>query len=577
MTALRDRLAAPVVIVYWLALVLGLLLYSAIRIDTLWLVVPIWIGVLGGTALGQCLALRDYRLWLIACIVAGATLWGAMFDPSGLDTKTFWMAFVPAALCGALSLADRWSLAAFWLPVVLWMLSILDDRVGATALAGSGAVLIAGLALVFIGFLYVRESRRIGLWRAVSTAPLATPHAPKLLSETPGAQLGRTSWGLFVSMLAFAFTAWIAPKLWQVEALDHTAKVTSTGSGDGGMPCCPTVDVAAKRSRVREYFDLGRGREDRDEPPPCVVCRGDGELAYGEGSYRPGGDYDATGFGAGGGTAGGTGGAGGAGGSIASDPSSSDPSEPNEPTFPSERPVLPTERPTEATPIEPQQPIEQPVAPPIQPELIQPPPDPPTEHPPAEQAAEPAIEPPATPKEPDVPGPVAAPVTEPPTAAQAPVAGSAPAMQPQPRQPVDGSPLLRWLAVLLAGALAYQVLSLGLRPVRRLITLRHLRNPFWSETIDQRVSNFWQLVLVGLRDGGWRTSSGEPPVELARRVGIAGVERCATILERTRHGIALDAGDLAEMGTSAEAAYRSGRNRVGPLARALAWLRWPLT
>ena len=39
-----------------------------------------------------------------------------------------------------------------------------------------------------------------------------------------------------------------------------------------------------------------------------------------------------------------------------------------------------------------------------------------------------------------------------------------------------------------------------LRCYRRLLALRHLRRPFWPETVDQRVSNLWQLMLVGLRD-----------------------------------------------------------------------------
>jgi hypothetical protein len=94
---------------------------------------------------------------------------------------------------------------------------------------------------------------------------------------------------------------------------------------------------------------------------------------------------------------------------------------------------------------------------------------------------------------------------------------------------------------------------------------------------DQRASNSWQLALIGLRDAGWRTTSSEAPREFARRVGIDGLERCATILERVRHGVRLDAGDLDEMGGLADAAYASARSRTAWSARALSWLRWPLT
>jgi hypothetical protein len=140
-----------------------------------------------------------------------------------------------------------------------------------------------------------------------------------------------------------------------------------------------------------------------------------------------------------------------------------------------------------------------------------------------------------------------------------------------------GRTLLQWIVVLIGAALAFQVVALALRPVRRLVTLRHLRRPFWDETVDQRVSNAWQLALIGLRDAGWRSSSAEGPREFARRVEVDGVEQCAAILERARHGVGIDARDLTEMNASAETAYRSARGRAGVFARAIGWIRWPLT
>ena len=140
-----------------------------------------------------------------------------------------------------------------------------------------------------------------------------------------------------------------------------------------------------------------------------------------------------------------------------------------------------------------------------------------------------------------------------------------------------GPSLLGWLALAVVAAAILQLVRLALRPLRRLVTLRHLRRPFWDETIDQRVSNAWQLALIGLRDAGWRAGAGEAPRELARRVAVDGVDRCAAILERARHGVGLDGGDLAEMQASADSAYDSARREVGGVARALGWLRWPLT
>src|SRR5262249_39656917 len=137
-------------------------------------------------------------------------------------------------------------------------------------------------------------------------------------------------------------------------------------------------------------------------------------------------------------------------------------------------------------------------------------------------------------------------------------------------------PILAWLTTLIAAMLGLQLLRLLFRPLRRAISLRHLRRPLWSETVDQRVSNWWQLVLVGLRDAGWRASCGAQPREFARRTGVAGVEECAAILDRTRHGIRVDQDDLAAMESSAETVYRSARETASPLARAASHLRWPL-
>jgi hypothetical protein len=140
----------------------------------------------------------------------------------------------------------------------------------------------------------------------------------------------------------------------------------------------------------------------------------------------------------------------------------------------------------------------------------------------------------------------------------------------------SSSSFLHWIVLLTASLFATQLIALALRPIRRAIALRHLRRPYWQETVDQRISNSWQLVLVGLRDAGWRADSSESPRELARRVGIDGVERCATILDRARHGIRIDREDLDDMTSTADSAYRDARKHVRGIGRAASWLRWPL-
>jgi hypothetical protein len=119
-------------------------------------------------------------------------------------------------------------------------------------------------------------------------------------------------------------------------------------------------------------------------------------------------------------------------------------------------------------------------------------------------------------------------------------------------------------------------LHLALRAVRRQLTLRHLARPFWRETLDQRVSNHWQRMLIGLRDAGIHPKGDEQPQALAKRVGIEGMSTCATILERVRHGVRVDADDLAAMDAAAATVYHAAREKAGAGARAAALVRSPL-
>jgi hypothetical protein len=130
-----------------------------------------------------------------------------------------------------------------------------------------------------------------------------------------------------------------------------------------------------------------------------------------------------------------------------------------------------------------------------------------------------------------------------------------------------------WLVAFLVAGLLLPVL---LRPLRRLVTLRHLQAPLWKEPLDQRVSNLWQLVLVGLRDAGWHAGEAESPGALARRVDLPGAETCAVVLERVRHGVRLEPGDFDAMHEAALSTYRAARGGLGPVARMLSWVRWPL-
>ncbi len=610
----RDRIAAKVVLVYWVMLVAGLVLYSATRVgDLSSSVIPLGVGAVAGTVLGQCLALRDLRAWVALIVVWAVVCVGVPFTPDHVDRMRLWMAFAPAAMCGYWSLSSRTSLVAFWFPVVIWMLSILDRTAGKTMPDGAGIVLLGGLAVLFIVFLRARESRRVGLWRSVAAEPLATERSGAVLKESPQRQLAGASWAVLVSAITFAATAWIAPALWQIESFDgHRVQVSNPASG---LRCCASPE---ERSRVKEYFDLGRGHDEvapEREDIDCQVCwdtnaaaaaagEGDGVVvkldlphlfilewqdwqieawvndyrgyvASYDNSYRGTGGYGGygtggAGYGAGGDGTGGTAGTGGTGG-IGGTNYGGTGSTGGVPSVAAQGDPWTHANPTPSPSQYPQPSV--PPAAPVEPYVAHPPaPTPPAPTPP------PAYQPPTP-----APAPVATPTPTPTPTVTVPQPARHTAPTPAAAQPHDpassgtGPSIFHWLVMLLAGVLVFQVVSLALRPVRRLIALRHLRRPFWDETVDQRVSNSWQLALIGLRDAGWRSTSGEAPREFARRVGVDGLERCATILERAQHGIGIDAEDLSQMSTSADSAYHSARGRISPVSRTIAWIRWPLT
>jgi hypothetical protein len=585
MIALTTSRAAAlkVVAVYWALLLFGIVLYSTVRLDALSTLAPIWAGAVGGTILGQILAARRYRPWLAVLIIIAVALFLLPHAPPQLGGKRLWAAYLPAAVCGYWSLGDRTSLAAFWFPAVIWMLSILDGT-GASSLPGrNGMLLFAALAALFVVYLRVREERRIALWRTTSPEPLAKTRAPIIVKEPAGVQVARGAWGVLVSGLGFAAAAWLAPSLWQHESHEGTHVTVAGSHHQLGLPCCPAVEEDEPvHTRVKEYLDIGRANTKHELHRPgtdCRVCTGEVTVAEAEpyvGGGGPGGAWTPepgyvppqTTVQTGGGWS-----------APVGDPAPSGeyvqrsddtppgappqvpqaPSVPAQPTYNPYAPGTPEPSPTIVGPsgmsetntpgvANPPPPVQAPQAPPVvEPTPQAAPPPPPPEWHSSNQ-----------PRSTDVPAPTDH-------------------MDVSVRPDGDAGPqLLHWIAVLVLSMFLMKIIALALRPLRRMVVLRHLRRPFWAETVDQRVSNAWQLVLVGLRDAGWRPSSTESPRELAKRVAIDGVETCATILDRTRHGIRIDRGDLDEMVASASTAYRGSRKRLGVGARLFSWLRWPL-
>jgi hypothetical protein len=522
-TSLRLRsksLLAP--LVYWLLLLGGLTAaHGVLEHGKTSRGVALWVGAVVGTAMGQLLAWRRVRLWVLGILLPASLfmlLWFTVVfgwtESLGFEVmKVGLMAWVPALLCGYGSLTERGTLAAFWFPAAVWMLGVLDGAEGAS-LAGAKSYLLLGvLAILFLELVYAKELRRVAIWQTYGSVRLATPKPETILRHSPSRAVGQVAWVSAMGAATLALTAWVAPGL-----LQHDKTIGRLVAGGGAAiagparNCCPDPTATGEEDeRTREYLPFLDPYETGQPPSPptgCVVCR------------DPADDQQADVSGGGGTT----------------------------------EDVTP---PAAVAPI------------PAGPRSAM------------SASPDPAPTAPISPSLPTAAASAPAPIThalgEPPRADAPPSRAALPPSSPPPsafelaRSP-EGGPF-RWLLVFAACAL---VVQLTLRPLRRLITLRHLRASLWPEPVDQQVSNRWQLALVGLRDAGWQVAPGEQPQELARRVAIPELATCATVLERARHGVRVDAEDLAAMTRGARAVYRDARARVGPLSRAFAWLRWPL-
>ena len=565
MTPLESKTpAAPArtaALLYWLLVICGLAGITMQRLDALDEVLPLWVGTVVGLGLGQLVAWARIRVWVLAALGMTA-LWLSpvffivFYRGVGGPAETMAYALLPAGICGYLSLSERGGLLAFWYPAVLWMLVILDGPSSTTFDTRAALPLVIGLTALFVAFLRARETRRVALWRGHASVRLAAPLSHAVLRASPLRAASQHAWTGLAGAAALVLAAWIAPHLWQTEKTKHTSMAAgpqgtdtaATGAGGQQRCCSQAAMLDTKRVRVREYFPLLHGH-DEDQGlsataprPSCTVCQ-DGEPALASLAS----DYDGLGDGTS---------AGGGGSTDTSPPAyryGYGPTTMGAPAGPAYAsgppPVSPWVSPSqEATP---------PVAPVVSAPVA--PPAPPVVSPaaPKKLVAEPAA------------GVVATKAAR--------TAGAAPeaiVLQPAAAPPAMlGVPPWKTVLVTLAGALALRAF---VRALRRKLTLRHLARPFWAETLDQRISNHWERVLIGLRDAGIHATDDEQPEALAKRVGIDGMETCATILERVRHGVRVDAEDLAAMDAAAGAVYRTAQQKAGFTGRAAALVRWPL-
>jgi hypothetical protein len=472
------------------------------------------------------------RAWLVGVVMMGSLWLAPLFYLAlracfGGQADTFLLAAAPAAICGYLSLAERGALVAFWYPAMLWMVVVLDGPVPGAFDGRAALPLVGGLAALFVAFLRARETRRAALWQTHGVPRLATALPRTVLRASPLRSASQVVWTGLVGAAALVLAAWIAPHLWQKdhtkrEAADAARRAANVASLEPAQtPCCDELRHKPRRERVREYLPLSSAHDVDDEYrelAACTMCS-DSEPVATEALPRPGIVYGAEQGSSLTTTEGAsdmpaTGVGGGYGGSaVAAGP-------PAPAAAP--KPVAPAAPAVTSTPV-------------------------------AHATVTPRPHPPA-----------GAPRSEPVEVAA--VAAPSP--------PQVGAPWWRTVLAFCLGGLALHVL---VRAARRQLTLRHLTRPLWAETLDQRISNHWERMLIGLRDAGIRPADGEQPQALARRVGIAGMETCATILERVRHGVRVDPSDLDAMEAAASAVYRAAREQAGVAGRSAAWLRWPLT
>jgi hypothetical protein len=581
----RGTAAAP--LLYWLTVICGLAGITILRLDDERHVVPIWFGSIVGLALGQLLAVLRIRVWTATLAVVMSSwligpavylLLGELFG-FGADTDMALMTLLPAFVCGYASLTERGGLLAFWYPAMLWMLVILDGEAADSFAPRAYLPMAVGLGVMFIAFLRARETRRVALWKAYGSTELATPAPDTILRASPMAGLAQLAWTTMVGGGVFLIAAFVAPNLWKKDHALHqkAAQVPPPVRYDAttSLPCCPE---SWRTEKVKEYIALKNEHdaqrvetnynncsycpppEAKEEMGPYAMNYGSGVRVMGvsdgyywqygynhydpvyhyyrwQNNYAAAPSYDNTyaqydynrydnGY----------------------NPSAQPPVYNPAPVVNN---YVPPQTAYTYTPpvIDPPKPIIQPkpVVKPVAPVATQRP----VVHAPVTQPV--AVSTPKTPK------PAATP----------------PVKRPEPKVVVVKEDAPPW-GFFLPFLASIVLIPLAWRFLRRQVTLRHLTSPFWTEPVDQRISNHWQRMLVGLRDAGIQLRVTEQPAAFAKRVKIAGMETCATILERVRHGVRIEDADIREMNAATNEVYETSRKKAGVAGRVAAAFRWPL-
>ena len=561
---MKPRIPITTAALYWLLVLCGLVGTTILRRNHIEQIIPLWIGTVGGVTIGQLASKLRIRP-LIPLLLIPGTAWIVLpfsfyfFAESGMSTSAAMLlalSFFPSLLGGYLSLSERGGIVAFWYPVVLWMIVILDHPLDArqTAFHPQAAFpFLVLLGALFVAFLRARETRRVLIWQGHGSPRLAIHSRRTVLRSSPvRSALSVVSTGA-VGGVALLLTWWVAPQLWQkdhqyqreerVQAMNSANVASATD-----LPCC---ESRLTSTRIREYLPLTGATEESDlSCRSCATAQNVPTTEHGPLDGAP--TYSG-------------------GGSSGNMETTADPQPDVTPSTvavddrtglgyaPVASYVPPPVVVTPATPLVASHPVAAPL------------------HPVGAIVTPPKHEPPKMPVLPTTRSGTDVPTTAPTSTALRGPGNVAPVAYVEAPRPLSSPFPSRapwpWLfAAAIMGVLGHVLL----RALRRTVTLAHLARPFWNEPVDQRISNHWQRMLIGLRDAGIQEGRDESPSAFARRIGIRGMESCATILERVRHGIRIEEHDLENMAAGASAVFTTARARAGLSGRAAAWLRWPL-
>ena len=126
---------------------------------------------------------------------------------------------------------------------------------------------------------------------------------------------------------------------------------------------------------------------------------------------------------------------------------------------------------------------------------------------------------------------------------------------------------------------------LGYRPIRRLLWIRHLKEPFWHVSPSLRVLQGWRLIEIALADAGVKARPGEPVQFLIQRAlpvlaemapgipEVAGLNDAARIRDRVQYGMGVGPDDVECMRRCSAQVYHSIWERLSDMAQYRAMYR----